>query len=86
LTVYSFSIFGYKECNQSDFGIDHLVISMCNIISYVVKKGVFLDQYIIFAEFCLPLLCFILYSKAKLACYSRYLLTSYICIPTSHEE
>ena len=24
--------------------------------------------------------CFILYSKAKFACYSRYLLTSYLCI------
>ena len=29
LTVYSFSIFGYKEYNQSDFGVDDLVMSMC---------------------------------------------------------
>ena len=28
-----------------------------------------------------PLTCFILYSKAKLACYPRYLLASYFCIP-----
>ena len=27
LTVYSLSLFGYKEYNQSDFSIDHLVIS-----------------------------------------------------------
>ena len=27
-----------------------------------------------------PLLCFILYSKDKFVCYSRYLLTSYFCI------
>ena len=30
--------------------------------------------------------CFILYSKAKLACYSRYLLTSYFCIPVPYDE
>ena len=30
--------------------------------------------------------CFILYLKAKLACYSRYLLTSYICIPFPYDE
>ena len=29
LTVYSFSIFGCKEYNQSDFSVDHLVMSMC---------------------------------------------------------
>ena len=32
------------------------------------------------------LLCIILYSKAKLTCYSRYLLTSYFCIPVPFEE
>ena len=35
---------------------------------------------------CQHLLCFILYSKAKLACYSRYLLTSYFCIPVPCDE
>ena len=38
LTVYSFYIFSYKECNQSDFSIDHLVMSMCKVISCVVEK------------------------------------------------
>ena len=32
------------------------------------------------------LLCFILYSKAKFVCYSRYLLTSYFCIPVPCDE
>ena len=27
-----------------------------------------------------------LYSKAKFACYSRYLLTSYFCIPAPFDE
>ena len=30
--------------------------------------------------------CFILYPKAKSACYSRYLLTSYFCIPVLLDE
>ena len=29
LTVQSFSIFSCKEYNQSDFGVDHLVMSIC---------------------------------------------------------
>ena len=39
LTVQSFFIFGCKEYNQSDFGVDHLVMSMCRIFSCVVGKG-----------------------------------------------
>ena len=39
VTDFSFSIFGYKECNQSEFGIDHLVMSMCKVVSCVVEKG-----------------------------------------------
>ena len=35
---------------------------------------------------CLPLPCFILYSKAKFACYSRYLLNSYFYIPVPYDE
>ena len=30
--------------------------------------------------------CFILYSKAKFACFSRYFLTSYFCIPLPYNE
>ena len=39
LTVYSFSIFGYKEHNQFDFVIDHLVLSMCRVFSCVIGRG-----------------------------------------------
>ena len=38
LTVYSFSIFGCKEYSQSDFGIDHLVMSICRVLSCVVER------------------------------------------------
>ena len=39
LTVYSFCIFGSKEYSQSDFSIDHLVMSMCIVVSCVVGRG-----------------------------------------------
>ena len=39
LIVYSFSIFNCKEYNQSDFGIDFLVMSICRVTSWVVEKG-----------------------------------------------
>ena len=37
--LYRNSPFGCKEYNQSGFGIDHLVISMCRVFSCVVGKG-----------------------------------------------
>ena len=30
--------FGCKEYNQSDFGVDHLVMSMCRVFSCVVGR------------------------------------------------
>ena len=43
LTVQRFSIFGYTEYNQSDFGINCLVRSMCRVISCVVGRGCLLS-------------------------------------------
>ena len=37
--LYSISIFGCKEYNQSDFGVDHLVMSICRAFSCVVERG-----------------------------------------------
>ena len=34
MTLQSVSIFGCKEYNQSDFSIDHLVMSMCRDLCY----------------------------------------------------
>ena len=31
--------FGCKEYNQYDFGVDHLVMSMCRVFSCVVRRG-----------------------------------------------
>ena len=44
------------------------------------------DQCVLLAKLYEPLLCFILYSKAKFDCYSRYFLTSYFCIPLPYNE
>ena len=38
LTVSSFSIFGYKEYNQSDFGVDYLMVSMYRVFSCCWKR------------------------------------------------
>ena len=49
----------------------------CEKSSFVLlEEGVCYDQCVLLAKLCQPLLCFILYSKAKLACYSWYLLTT----------
>ena len=63
-----------------------MVMSICRVISCVVGRGCLPDQCILLAKLCLPLSCFILYTKARLACFSRYLLTSYFCIPVPYNE
>ena len=84
-------IFGYKEYNQSDFGVDHLEMSMCRVFQLLCcwKRVFAMTKHSRVGaksvSLC-PLLAFILYSKAKLACYSRYYLTSYFCIPVPYDE
>ena len=50
----------------------------------LLDEGVCYDQCVLLAILCEPLPCFVLYSKAKFACYSWYLLTSYFFIPVSY--
>ena len=52
----------------------------------LLEEGVCYDQCILLAKLYEPLPCFILYSKAKFACYFRYFLTSYFCIPVPYNE
>ena len=62
LTVKNFSIFGWKEYNQSDFGVDHLVMSLCRVFSCVVGRGCLLWRVFSWpnsvslcsASFCIP--------------------------------
>ena len=50
LTVQSFSIFDCKEYNQSDFGVDRLVMSMCRVSLVLLKEGVCYDQCVLLAK------------------------------------
>ena len=51
----------------------------------LLEEGVCYDQCVLLTKPCQPLPCFILYSKEKLVCYSRYLLTAYCCIPIPYD-
>ena len=53
---------GCKEYNRSDFSIDHLVMSMCRVVSCVVRRGCLLWIVCSLGKTCSHLLCFILYS------------------------
>ena len=50
LTVYSFSIFGCKEYNQSDFGVDHLLMSIVESSLVLLEEGVCYDQCVLLAK------------------------------------
>ena len=52
----------------------------------LLEEGVCYDQCVLLAELYWPLPCFILYSKAKFACYSRCFLITYFCIPVPYNE
>ena len=58
----------------------------CRVFSCLLEEGVCYDHCVVLAKLCLPLPCFILYSKAKFAHYSRYFVTSYFCIPVPYNE
>ena len=72
--------------NQSDFGIDHLVMFMCRVVCCVVGRGCLLWSVCSLGKTLLAfaLLHFVLQGQA--CSYSRYLLTSYFCIPVSYDE
>ena len=52
----------------------------------LLEEGVCYDQCVLLAKLYQSLPCFILYPKAKFACYPRYFLTSYFCIPVPYNE
>ena len=64
------------------------IINMCSVSTIwcgprvessfvVLEEGVCYDQCMLLAKLCYLFLCFILYCKAKFACYSRFLISSY---------
>ena len=64
------------------FTLDYTFVFSC-----VVGEGVCYDQCVLLAKpYYTPLPGFILYSKGKFACYSRYFLIPYFCIPVPYNE
>ena len=84
--LYRASPSGCKEYNQSDFGVDHLVMFKCRVFSCVVGRGCLLWPVHSLGKTLLAFALLLLYSKAKFACYSRCFLTSYFCIPVPYNE
>ena len=63
--------------------ISVLTIWWCPCVEHtlvLLEESVCYDNCILLAELYEPFPCFIVYSKAKFACYSRCFLTSYFCI------
>ena len=93
-TISSRSCFSWKyraspslaAKNRIWFGIDHLVMSVYRVISWVVGKGCLLwparslDKSLL----AFSLLHFVLLCQP--ACYSRYILTYYFCNPIPYDE
>ena len=52
----------------------------------LLENCIFCAQHVLLTKNLFAFPCFILYSSAKLVCNSRYLLTSYICIPLWYDE
>ena len=61
-------------------------MATCRVISCVFGRGCLLWPVHSLGKTLLPLPCFILYSKAKFACYSSCFLTSYFCISVPYNE
>ena len=52
----------------------------------LLEKGVWYDKCVLLAKLYYPLPSVSLYANAKFVSYSRYLLTSYFCIPVPYDE
>ena len=95
-TVSSWSYFGWLYRASPSLAAKNIINllsvltlwwGLCVVSSFVLLEvGVCYNQSILLAKQCLHLPCFILYSKAKFACYSRCLLTCYFCIPVPYNE
>ena len=72
-------MFGCREYNQSDFGIDHLVTSMCRVVSYVVGRGSFLWPMCSFGKTLLLKLCFTLLNRQNFALFN-FVVKDQICL------
>ena len=84
--LYSVSPSSAAKNIISLISVDHLVMPMCRVISCFVERGCLLWPVSFLGKALSAFACFILYSKAKLACYSGYFLTSYFHILVPYDE
>ena len=73
-------------CSRVYYTCSRVYYSLKIITLVLLEEGVCYEKYVLLAKLCLPLSCFILYSKVKFTCYSRYLVNSFLCIPVPYIE
>ena len=85
LSGQNFCICSCKQHYQSDSGVDHMMMSMCKVAYFVVGRGCLLWPVCSLGKTLLAfaLLHFVLQGQT---CLSRFLLTSYFCIPIPYGE
>ena len=94
-TVSSQSCFSWLYRASPSFAVN--IINLISVLTIwwhpcvesslvLLEESVCYDQCVLLAKLHEPLPCFILYPKAKFACYSRYLLTSYFYIQVPYNE
>ena len=74
-----------KEYNQSDFGVDHLVMSMCRVFC-VVGRGYLLWPACSLGKILLAFALLPSVFQGQICLLSRCFLTSYFCIPVPYNE
>ena len=77
----SFSIFGCKEYNQSDFADDHLVMSMCKVFSCVFGRGYLLWPVRSLGKTLLAFALLHSILQGQICLLLQVFLDSYFCIP-----
>ena len=75
-----------QKYNQFDFGIDHLVMSMCRVVCCVVASGCLLWLVCSLGKTILAFTLLHCVLQGQTCCYSGFLLTSYSCIPVTYDE
>ena len=72
--------------NQTDFSIDHLVMSMCRVVSCVVGRGCLLWPVRSLGKTLLAFDLLHVLLQGQTCLFSRYLLTFYFCIPVPYDD
>ena len=86
LTMYGFSILGWKNIINLIFILTTCWCPWIESCLVLLLKGVFYDHHVLLTKLCQSWPCFTFHYKAKLAYYPGYLLTSSFCISILYDE